>query len=292
MLVREAPQDFVTFARFGAMFLCFMDSQFITRWLFGLPEAVIRELRADVFMLIIEDGVLLLLHFENQLKNDPAMGRRILYYVLEGERLFEIPAWGHVFWFETNGNLPTPPWVESMHDGVEKISFLYGSTALGNITVAELRQQYTVQGNVVPYLLICKDGARREVFDEAFNELVHLRRPIALGVLKSIALEVFKNAEDRLWIERRYDDMLEFDTGMEKLFENSPFVLELLAEGEAKGLIESIEQFVQLRYPTLIRLAHTQIQAINDLNILKQIQTALFVTNSAQQAQNYLQSLG
>ena len=87
------------------------------------------------------------------------------------------------------------------------------------------------------------------------------------------------------------------------LLEEDPWVLEFAARrevqaearGEAKGEIknmrESIELFVQMRFPNLIDLARERVQRAENLILLQRIQASLYVAPDENNARSVLLSV-
>lgn len=87
LLLKECPQDFVTYFAPGAIYVGMRETQFQTRHDGPFDP---REIRSDVVLEAQYDGLPFLLHVEWQATEDPKMDERLLGYNHEANRLHKL----------------------------------------------------------------------------------------------------------------------------------------------------------------------------------------------------------
>ncbi|MEO7018921.1 MAG: hypothetical protein ABI234_02075 [Ktedonobacteraceae bacterium] len=139
---------------------------------------------------------------------------------------------------------------------------------------------------LAPLWVLTKDGATRDVVERAITLLEPANKPDGLAILRSLALQVVEDdATMVVWIKRRFAHTHDY------LFGNSIMYKELVAEGEIKGIRQSIEAVIQIRFPALLNLAREKIEHLQDEETLRNIHVAMVATSTERKARRYLMAL-
>ncbi len=105
---------------------------------------------------------------------------------------------------------------------------------------------------------------RYEVVDEMVTRIVEAKQPALLRYAQMFSSLVFKDKDDKAWLERRfavYNDILE----------ESWVYQETLFEGKLKALRETILNLVQAHFPEALSVTKTQIYGIKDEVVLQNL---------------------
>src|SRR5258707_7334974 len=127
LLLKECPQDFISYLVPGATFVCFRDTQFQTR---AKSRYRPREMRSDILLEAEMDGLHFLIHVEWQSDKDEEMDVRLHGYAYEGNRLHKLPELSADIYFSTGSGGP-PSLVELVISGTRQVlSLQVGSLGL------------------------------------------------------------------------------------------------------------------------------------------------------------------
>jgi predicted transposase YdaD len=145
---------------------------------------------------------------------------------------------------------------------------------------------------VQPLLILCQDGAKREVLNEVITHLEAENKNELLSITRSFAGLVFKSETDQKWLAWRFAMLRDY------LREHSWTYQETVQEGREEGLEEgrvltrqNIEAFVQKRFPTLLASVKKQIENITDLATLQNILFTVGTARSAKEVKDFLSKL-
>ena len=170
--------------------------------------------------------------------------------------------------------------------------FNYVSFDVASKEVEELRR-INLDG-FRPWMVLCRDGARREVVDEVLNHLYSWKRANLVLLTRFYAEMVFESEADKSWLQRRFAMLQEF------VFEESQTYQDIIQEGLERGIAEGraegsarearwlITTVTQARFPDLSASLTDQIEQINDLEKLREIS---LLVSTAQSAEEIRQSL-
>jgi hypothetical protein len=285
-LLKECPQDFVTYFVPGAQYVSALEGQFQTQ----ASSFKKREVRADRMIKATYQGKPFLINIEFQVKKDGRMGERLLGYSYEGTRQHKLDVLSCVIYLKSVSNPPRPPLDRILPHAYRSILFNYVSVQLAEMPVEELRRHNL--DALRPLMLLCKDGATYAVLEEVLMHLQKKNYGELLAATRFFAGMVFSSKEDRAYLERRFAMIDEF------LWENSwtyrQTVEQGIAKGEAKGLLvmrESIEDIVQARFPALLTLTKNRIEKVTDLEKLRQISLTISTARSAREVKKFLLAL-
>ena len=278
-MLKECPQDFVTYLVPGAQFICFREGQFQTRE----SSFEKREIRSDIMLEAEYKCRPFLIHVEFQVKKDKKMGERLLGYSYEGTRLHELDVLSCVIYLRKVGEVPQPPLDRILLDDWRSILFNYRSIELAEMPVDELRK-HNLDG-LHPLMLLCKDGATYDVLDEVLTRLKNTGKRELLSATRFFAGMVFKS-KDQARLERKFAMITDED-----MWEYSWTYRATVEKARAEGVRENIQDVVQARFPALLDLTKSRIEPITDLAKLRQISLTVSMARTAREAKKLLQAL-
>ena len=153
-------------------------------------------------------------------------------------------------------------------------------------------------------MLLCKDGATYDVLEEVLERLKKHERKEMLSITRFFAGKVFTSSEDQERLEGRFTVLRDFledswtfqETLEEGRVEGRKQGLERgLERGLEQGRIEearqSIEGLVEKRFPTSLAWVKVQVESISDLETLRNILSALFIVNTAEEVMHSFSAL-
>jgi hypothetical protein len=285
LLLKECPQDFVTYFAPGARYVCMRETQFQTRVDSTYEQ---REMRGDLVIEAEEDGEHFLIGPEIQSTKDAKMAERLLGYSYEATRISGLNIVSGVFYLRRVSDAPQPPLKREIPNGFRSIWFNYFSVEIGEKLVEEFRR-LNLDG-FRPWMVLCKDGARCEVIEEVLNYLQSRKRANLILLTKFYADMVLTSDDDKVWLQRRFAMLQEF------LWENTPVYREILEEGIEKGIEEGsvkearrlIETIAQARFPDLFTSFKNQVEQLNDLKKLREISLLVSTAHTAKEVEQSL----
>lgn len=287
LLLKECPQDFVSYFVPGARFLRFRESQFQTR---GDSPFQSREMRGDLMVEAAYEHQHFLMHVEWQSSKDDEMDMRLLGYCYEAMRLHKLPVLSIVIYLQSVSGVPRAPLTRMIPSGRQVIWFDFDSLEICERSVESLRR-HNLDG-FLPLLLLCKDGATDEVLDEVLERLQKRERKEMLSIAHFFAGKVFTSYGDQERIERRFTMLREF-------LEDSWTFQKTIEEGRARGLAEgrtqgrveearrTIEGLTVERFPAQFSWVREQIEQVSDLEILRSILRAVALATTAEEVRQF-----
>ena len=162
-----------------------------------------------------------------------------------------------------------------MPDGNEILRFHFEVIKLWEMTAESLIRTRFV--GLFPLLPLTKDGKRRKVVDEMVTNIVEAKQPALLRYAQMFSSLVFKDRDDKAWLERRfaaYNDILE----------ESWVYQETILEGRLKALHEAILYIVQSRFPAMLSITKQQIGDIKDEKLLQSLLLKLDLSQNTDEA--------
>ena len=315
LLLKECPQDFVTYFVPGARFVRMRESQFQTR-ADGPYDP--REMRGDIMIEAEYQGRHFLINVEWQSSKDEEMDMRLLGYCYESMRLHKLPVLSIVIYLQSVSDVPQAPLVKSIPTGRQIVWFDFESLEIHEQAVEQFRTLDLDAFYVL--MLLCKDGARRDILEEILVFLQEHGRKELVSVVRFFAGKVFPAKEDREQLERRFDVLREF-------FEDSWTFQQTIEEGRVKGLAQGIEQGIeqgikrgieqgivqgleegleqgvaqgqrqsieivtQARFPDLLVLVKNRISFLTDEEKLQKILSVVSAAHSSEEVRHYLLAL-
>ncbi len=302
LLLRESPQDLLTWVLPGAIFVGWRETQFQKRGQGRRRKRVkntlsAHEIRADSLMEVVYQGRRYLIHVELQSTKDGEIGYRLLGYSHGAIGLYHLPVLSYVIYVLPVPDPPASPYEWPGTGSSPRMSFEYDSIELAELAVEEVEQKQLV--GVAPLLLLTKGGATREVLERAIMVLEQARKAEALAILRLLATQVFQNDQEMVaWIEWR------FTTMHDSWIEESLMYKELVQKGEIKGfekgeikgfekgLRQSIMEVVRARFPDLLDLARKRVARVHGEEQLREILIRLVIIPTEGEAHRFLTTLG
>ena len=167
-----------------------------------------------------------------------------------------------VLYLRKDGTVPASPLVWHMPDGNEILRFHFEVIKLWEMTAESLIKTRFV--GLFPLLPLTKDGKRHEVVDEMVTRIFEAKQPALLRYAQMFSSLVFKDRDDKAWLERRfavYNDILE----------ESWVYQETKLEGKLEALQKTVLNLVQAHFPQALSLTKTQIDGIKDEVVLQNL---------------------
>lgn len=280
LLLRECPQDFVTYFVPGAHFVQMRESQFQTR---GDGPYKPREMRGDGVTEAEFADQHFLMHIEWQADKDEEMDMRLLGYSYEAMRLHKLPVLSVVIYPQMVSDVPRAPLKRSIPTGRPVIWFDFDSLELRDQAVDTFRQLDL--DAFYALMLLCKDGATYDVLEEVLTRLEQRKRKELISITRFFAGKVFTAAGDRERLARRFAMLRDF-------LQDSWTFQETLEEGREEGQVkevrQNIEVLVEKRFPALLAWVKAQVEQITDLATLRKILYALFTAYTEEEAKRSL----
>ncbi len=162
-----------------------------------------------------------------------------------------------------------------MPDGSEILRFHFEVMKLWEMTAESLIKTGFI--GLFPLLPLAKDGKRHEVVDEMVTRIVEAKQPALLRYAQMFSSLVFKDNNDKAWLERRfavYNDILE----------ESWVYQETKLEGKLEALHKAIFNVVQARFPAMLSITKQQIDGIKDEEVLQRLLLKISLSQNADEA--------
>lgn len=274
-LFSQAPQDFVEWLMPGATYLNNLSSELENETLY-----------ADLLFEVMLYGVRTLLHIEFQRNRDAMMAERLWEYNMKATRKYNCVVWSVVIYLKDDGSVPLPPLTRELANGRRVHIFDYDMIRLWDIPTEELKRRGR---GFLPLLTLSKEGARRQVVEDAIESLVkeeeRVRSNAELLILTyGFASLVLESEDDQRWLNWRFGRM--FD-----LLRESPAFQEIRKEGRQEGLEalrQTLVEVVTARFPKIARLARGQAAITDNPEMLKDLIVKMSIVQSVEEAQHYL----
>ena len=283
LLLKECPQDFVTFFAPGARFVRMRETQFQTR---GDSPYDPREMRGDIIIEAEYEGQLFLIHVEWQSAKDEEMDERLLGYNYEATRLHKLNVLSVVIYLQAVNDVPQAPLDRALPYGRRMLWFDYESLELHRQLVEVFRQRNL--DAFYALMLLCKDGATYDVLEEVLERLEKRQRKELISITRFFAGKVFTSIADRERLERRFAMLRDF-------LKDSWTFQETLEEGRVEGRVEgqrqSIEAVAQARFPDLLAFIKNQISPLTDGAKLQEILIGVGTAHSAEEIKQLFSTL-
>lgn len=279
LLLKECPQDFVTYCVPGARFVRMRESQFQTR---ARSHYKAREMRGDAIIEAEYQGQHFLIHIEWQSSRDEDMATRLLGYCYEAIRLHKLPVLSIVIYLQEVSDIPCGPIDQRIPTGRRILWFDFDSLEVCNQHVEAFRQLDLDAFYVL--MPLCANGASRVTLDEVLERLEKHNKKELLAIARFFAGKVFVSKDDCYWLERRFAMLRDF-------LQDSWTFQQTLEEGRAEGRAEgnlyttrqNIEAFMEVRFPNLFTWVKEQVEQVSDINRLQHILLALYAANTPEE---------
>jgi hypothetical protein len=197
-----------------------------------------------------------------------------------------LPVLSCVIYLHKVHEAPKPPLEWILPNGRRVLWFDYESIELAAWSVEKFKQINLDM--VQPLLILCQDGAKREVLNEVITHLEAENKNELLSITRSLAGLVFQSEIDQKWLNWRFTMLRDY------LREHSWTYQETVEEGreEARTLTrQGIEAFVQKRFPSLLTSVKNQTANITDLAMLQEIWFTVRTARSAKEVKDFLSKL-
>lgn len=294
-LVKECPQDFVTYLAPGATYVGMRETNLQTR--LDSPFGT-REIRGDVVPEAKYNGQKLLTGVELQSTKEEGIGGRLLFYSEEYCRLTGLPTRMGVFYTSHVSDPPASPLVrvipcDPLPEGNEITYFHYKSLAIADTQAAEL-WALDLDAFCV-FSILCRDGGTHANFERVLERLLPRQheRKAALAAAFFYASKVMISEEDSEFLERKrakMEETLEDNWLYQKIYGEQTAKAEKRgqAEGEEMGVKKGITALVQTRFPEILSLVKDRIASLSDLNKLQKILILVGTARTAEEVQQFL----
>src|SRR5713226_4952767 len=274
LLVEANKQDLISLLLPGATFERELNN-----------EMQSRTLEADLLYIVNWNGIQVILHVEFQKRRDGNMARRLWEYNAQTTIISGLPVCSFVIYLQRDGSLVQSPYELPRPNGKAIHLFFFDTVKLWEIPGGFLKQE-GIEG-LLPLLPLTQDGVRHEVVNDMIVSLDLAGKNDLLPLAYAFASLVFKNAEDRDWLRKRFTML------SEDIFEDSWAYQEMLAkgmekgrrEGELQALREVIMDVVQDRFPQIAALVSNHIQKIDDPGQLRRLNVKVSAAQTARQAE-------
>lgn len=281
-LVQANPQEFINWLQKGAR---------INR---ELTVEINRLIHVDLLYETVVDGEIEITHIEFQRYEDEDMTWRVLEYNVFIACKYKRPVHSFVIYLRKEGKIAEPPLVLPGKGRPDILRFHFTNVKLWEVHTDSLRLMNSV--GVLPLLSLTKEGGTPAVVDEAISKVRQANidremKELLLTIIFPLATLGLRKKEDRDWLIRRFymlRDIIKdteiyqiiMEEGWEKGLEKG------LEKGREEGLTafhQLILEDVQERFPELLEMATRQVNAIVDLDVLKQLARNVISANSAEQ---------
>lgn len=169
-------------------------------------------------------------------------------------------------------------------------------------------EQQGLEG-LLPLSTLTQGGAQRDVVEEMIADLQATQKQDLLPLAYAFAALIFEKTDDREWLRRRFEllhDILEESWAYQEMYEEATTkgllkgIIEGLEQGREQGLQqglqqgseksarETLAQYVELRFPTLVSLLEREINDIHDAETLQRLLYDLFVARTTEDAQSMI----
>jgi len=285
-LVQADPQAFVRWFVPGASFIGARPHE-LKNW----------TLEVDALLEVKVSGEDMLLHLEFQTYGDPDMAERLLRYNVLARSEHKLPVLSCVIYLLGDGEVLSSPLIWMVPNGREVLQFHYQSIELGVLSPEELL--HTGQTGLLPLLPLTKGGARREIVETMFRELLSAKKMELVPIGYTLASLAFsrENTDDQDWLLRRFHEMHD-------ILRETPIYQEILKEGREEGLEKGLEQGLQRgqlealrqavidvvveRFPKLVRMAKKQVAVVEDPELLRHVLVKVSVAQRLEEARQHL----
>jgi predicted transposase YdaD len=270
-LIGANPQHFISWLLRGA------------RYIRELSAHLNRSIDIDLLYEVELNGERLGFHLELQRYRDAEMARRTWEYNVFASCKFNLTVVSFVIYLKENSSIIEPPLLRMLPDGWEIHRFNFINIKLWEIPSDELRQADLV--GLLPLLPLTHEGATPGVVEEAINGIQRSTtddktKTGLLSLTFTLASLALDRQEDQDWLIRRFQMLQDIlrDTsiyqlimqeGVEKGREEGRE--EGLEEGRIQALRQTLLDFVQTRFPKLVRFASKQISDVTDVKTLQSL---------------------
>ncbi len=289
-LFRDNAQDFVSLIKPGLRVECLLPTELDAEHIF-----------ADGLVMCRDDGDKSeLVHYEYQREKYDHIGDRMLEYNMLASRLNDyIPVLSCLLCLKKDPNIPHPPFIKRLRNGVEYNRFNYALIDLSEMTFEEFLAKAGDKTGLLPLIPLTEGGNQPAAVDIMINGLIEAKKTDLLWTGYALAAKVF-DKNDLPWLKRRFAKMSDF-------LSDSPVYQELVTEATAKGKAEGIEtgkmqavsamqqnlgkkllSEIDQRFPDLNTLARKRVKGINDADVLLDLLLKVAGASTKQEAQEAL----
>lgn len=241
-------------------------------------------------------------HFEIQSGPDIGMEKRLLGYFLMTYIYYSCITESYVIYLRKGGKIPESPLILYNHEGEKTLEFHFKVVLLWDTPYEELLVKE--RRGLLPLVSLAKDGATREVVDQAIERLLPAYDTIGrelltlTHLLASLAFKEQKRpVEDHEWLQRRFTMLLDDVLRETPLYQ---FIAEREQEIGKKeerherllALSKVLMTGIQMQYPALKMLAAKQIPRAEQPGELEEALMRIMKKQSAQDMEAYLLTLG
>src|SRR5260370_22941733 len=223
LLVEANKQDLVSLLIPGAKFERELNN-----------EMQSRVLEADLLYFVTWDGIQVIMQVEFQKRRDGNMGRRLWEYNAQTTIISGLPVCSFVIYMQRDGNVVQSPYELPRPNGRAIHLFFFDTVKLWEIP-GEFLKQGGIEG-LLPLLPLMQHGAHHEVVDDMIVSLNISAKSDLLPLAYAFASHVFKSAEDRDWLRKRFTML------SEDIFEDDCAYQEMLAKGMEKGMEQGMDK--------------------------------------------------
>ncbi len=219
--------------------------------------------------------------------NDPDMAERLLRYNVLARSEHKLPVLSCVIYLLRTGETSLSPLSWRLPNGQEVLEFHYQSLELGALTPEELLR--TGQAGLLPLLPLTNGGARREIVETMFSELLSAGKIELVPIGYTLASLAFSqgNRADQDWLLRRFHEMHD-------ILRDTPIYQEILKEGREEGLEalrQAVTDIIAERFPKLARLAKKQVAVVEDPELLRHALVKVSLAQTPEEAKQHLLAL-
>src|SRR5579884_65185 len=251
------------------------------------PQLQSHTIEADLLYTILWNGRKAILHVEFQRRGDSNMGRRLWEYNAQTSINTGLPVCSFVIYLKRDGKVVESPYKMVLPDNEVAHHFNYRTVKLWELP-AEVFKQADVSG-LLPLLPLTRGTAKRELVEDMITSLDSADKNELLALGFAFAALVLTKPDDRNWLEERA-------TMLEDILEESWFYQEMVEKGLAKGRQQGLQQELQKlrkilvditdeRFPEIGQETLSQVQTLNDEDVLHRLIVKMSLAKSAQEAE-------
>jgi predicted transposase/invertase (TIGR01784 family) len=306
-LVREHPQDFVTWLMEGANFREMVSG-----------ELKNRTRRTDILMDVVEAGteesddpVDGLIHVEIQSVEDADIEDRMWEYNMMATRTYHKDVASFLILLLPVSTIPVSPKVSRFFRKYENWRFHYVVIPLWKVSAKDLLQTGLI--GLLPLIPLTEGGTKEDTLATTAADLYVAKEYELLTLVKMIAGLKMKHHLDQEMLERlfaMYHDIIQeswvyqqivkegmqkgieqgIEKGMQKGMEQG--IEKGMQKGMEQGVRQTLLNYVEARFPAMLDLAKEQTSLIKDAEQLQRVTTQLFTLQTSGEVEEYLLSLG
>ncbi|MDQ2717967.1 MAG: hypothetical protein M3Z08_23995 [Chloroflexota bacterium] len=288
-LLRESPQDFITWLVRDAIYLNQASAEFYLK----LDRH--RKVVADAICSCTLHEQSIMVHIEFQSEGDRYMGLRLLEYNVLADREYDCPVISCVIYLLKDSGIIESPLIRMLESGQPIYQFHFQVIELWELRAEDLVQAHLP--GILALLPLTKDGRDPAVIEEMIVQLQASEKHEVLSLGYLLASLTWKEDEEQQWLKRRFNmlyDQLRESWAFKEIWQEGEEVglkkgLEKgRQEGEIAALRKTVLALVEKRFPRLLRLAQGMVSVTSEPATLDQMILGIGVAQTTEEAQRAL----